>query len=230
VRVGTVSGSPDFGTATYSVEVFNPAVGPEGLSVSAVWPVEGVTRTVVLVPAHPPTPNGTVQPLPPTNTPVPPTTTPTATSTPTGTTTPVPTNTPTPQPLTASACFEPSILQGAALGGEASSLMALTNPGAQCSAQIAYLDRSTPAGFDGGPVPVGSSGMVQFPFTENSESDGGLGRVTCTLGNQSASTCAGFVILHPNDAALTTSQQADLLAPITQIAQDPQRCAQFFGA
>lgn len=213
VAITQMPGSPQNGKATLSAEVFNAVVGPEGLAISALWPDEGVTHTVYLVP-----PAGGVPPA-------------TATPTPGATATPAPAPAPPAQaPLSVQACFQPAVLRGATLGGQISSLLVQSQPGAVCTAQVAYLDTTQPADFQGGPVTLGGSGQTSFPFTENSNADGGLGRVTCTAeGGQKATTCAAFVILQPDEVTLSASEQFALLQPIIQIAQNPAQCALFFG-
>ncbi|MBV9282869.1 MAG: hypothetical protein JOZ41_22570 [Chloroflexi bacterium] len=179
---------PGTGTATLLLEVFNKAVGPEGLVLKAVWPQEGIERLVTVI-APRPTATPTLLPgqLPPAATPTPtPSPTPSATPTPTasgatsGAATPTPTATPT-TVFTVRVCVDPNPVPR---GGSAT-VTGLTAPGAICAASVGYNDNTVPSStaFPGGNVTAGSDGVVQFPLTVESSvtATGGTASINCLL-------------------------------------------------
>lgn len=219
-------GTTGSGTADVSLEVANQYVGPEGLNLKAVWPVENVEQIVTVVP--PAIPTDTPTPVPgQTDTPVP---ADTATPAPTATATASPTAaaSPTPQPFFARACVEPSILEGQTLGGDTAVLHGLSIPGASCGGVVLYLDGTAPADFDGSPQSADANGMTAFPFTEGSTAGGGVVQITCTLGGHTAQACSGFLILQKPDSALTTADKQKLLTQIQGLVGSRTQCATVF--
>ncbi|HEX8918381.1 MAG TPA: hypothetical protein VF898_07750, partial [Chloroflexota bacterium] len=201
---------PATGTAVFSLEVFNKVVGPEGLSVKATWPQEGVERVVNLIPAAPPT--ATATPLPGASTATP---TATAPATPASTTTGTP-GTPaaaaTPTATTSSqtffvrACATPNPVAA----GSTATLYAQTLPGATCTARIQYNDGSFPssADFSGDQQTADTSGFVVYPFTANTTATGGSGKVTCTFNGQTETATATFGVTQPTTAVPGSSGAA----------------------
>ena len=118
--------------------------------------------------------------------------TPTPTPTPTNTPTPTSTATATPSALSVQTCVQPSIMNGQTLGGDAATLYGLTFPGATCTGRVLYLDGNVPPDFNDAGQTVGSSGVVMYPWSENTTAGGGLARVSCQLGDQFAASCTGF--------------------------------------
>jgi hypothetical protein len=228
-----------YGTARVLLEVKNQALSPGGLTVKAVWPVENVERLQPVVPPATPTATATPYPGQATNTPTPsPTSTPTPTPspspspTPTGTLTPTATPVPAAPPvLTVRVCIQPTILKGHTLGGDTAQLNGLTAPGATCSASVLYLDATVPSAdqFNGAPIPADANGVVSYRLTEDSGAGGGLAAIRCTLGNQSAIGCTGFLILQSTDK-LTADQQLDLLNQIQGMVATDQSCSSTFAS
>jgi hypothetical protein len=212
--------SPTAGMASLSLEVSNAAIGISGLAVKAVWPNEQVERFVNLV--RPATPTATATPYPGQ---------PTATATPT----PAPTNTPTATAtatasmLTVQTCVQPSIMNGQTLGGDSATLFGLTSPGATCTPRVLYLDGTVPPDLNDAPQTADSSGVVMYPWAENTTAGGGLARVSCQLGDQFAAACTGFLVLQSGDSGLSDADKTALLDQIQSMVTDPAKCASDFG-
>jgi hypothetical protein len=215
--------SPTSGTASLSLEVSNADIGISGLAVKAVWPNEQLERFVNLVP--PATPTATATPYPGQ-----PTATPTPIPAPTNTPTPTSTATATPSALSVQTCVQPSIMNGQTLGGDAATLYGLTFPGATCTGRVLYLDGNVPPDFNDAGQTVGSSGVVMYPWSENTTAGGGLARVSCQLGDQFAASCTGFLVLQSGDSGLSDADKIALLNQIQAMVSDPAKCASDFGA
>ena len=216
--------TPTSGKAQLSLEVSNQAIGISGLAVKAVWPIEKVERFVNLVPPATATPTATPYPGQPAPTP-----TPTPAPTSTSTSTPVATSTPSASSLSVQTCVQPAIMNGHSLGGDSPTLYALTSPGAACSAKVLYLDGTIPPQFNGSQQTAGDSGVVSYPWTEDSTAGGGIARVSCQLGSVFAASCTGFVILQSGDGSLSDAEKTDLLVQIQTMVSDPNTCAADFG-
>jgi hypothetical protein len=217
--------SPTAGMAQLSLEANNAALGVSGLTVKAVWPNEQVERIINLVPPATPTATATPYPGQPTATP-----TPIPSPTPTVTPTPAATATPSATTLSVQACVQPSIMNGHSLGGDFPTLYGMTAPGATCTASVLYLDGNAPTSFNGASQTVDGSGIVSYPWNEDSTAGGGIARVSCQLGTLSAAGCTGFLILQTGDTGLSDAQKTALLQQIQSMVSDPNQCAAFFGA
>jgi hypothetical protein len=175
------------GTATLSLEVFNAEVGPAGLDLKAVWPVEQIERVVNVIAPAPPTPTAT--PLPG----APATATPTTTSVP-GTPPATPTATATPAPaFFVRSCVTPNPM----IGAVTATLYGLTLPGAVCTSSVTYNDNTVPANFTDGAQVAGSDGLVSWTFTENTTATGGTAKVTCSLNGQTQTSTTAFTVVPP---------------------------------
>ena len=243
---GATSGSsvvttadPDTGLATLLLEVLNRAVGPEGVTLKAVWTQEQIERLAQVSAAAPST--GTPVPSP--------------TATQVATTTPAPTATATPGTFTVRACVDPNLIRGRSLGGDFATLYGATLPGAVCTASISYYKRvgtspvlTTPGiggtitptvtpgtadysfyavpqpteAFTPGPQTALSDGLVVYPWSPNTLGDVGIATVTCTFDNQAPITaCTGFLIAQDYDqdrtANLFNLTAKDRVAQIRQL-------------
>lgn len=196
VFVDQRTGVATTGTAQLNLEVLNRAVGPAGLNVKALWPLEGVSRVVNIIPPAPPTATPTVVPGS-TATPTP-TETATPTATPTGTPptpTATPTATPPPTGFFVQSCVQPLAVSGHTLGGDTPTLFGRTIPGSQCTPFIQYDNGTSPNDqlyqhdVTNGAV-ADSSGIVQFPWNEDSTADAGIASVTCTSPDGTATATA----------------------------------------
>jgi len=216
------------GLATLLLEVLDKAVGPEGVTLKAVWTREQIERFAQVIAAAAPT--ATPTPL----TPVP---TSTATVTPVGTPTATIVPTPTPGPFTVSGCVDPNVVSGLSLGGDFATLYGQTLPGAVCTAAVEYYKRSgtslslaspealgtvtptvTPGTasysfyavpqptevFDGSAQTALSDQLVVYPWHPYTLADAGIALVTCNFDNQAPITaCTGFLIAQNYDADVT---------------------------
>jgi hypothetical protein len=216
--------SPTAGTAQLSLEADNAALGVSGLTVKAVWPSEQVERIINLVPPATPTATATPYPGQPTATP-----TPTPSPTPTSTSTPAATATPSAATLSVQACVQPSIMNGHTLGGDFPTLYGMASPGAACTGSVLYLDGTAPPNFNGAAQTVDNSGIVSFPWSEDTTAGGGIARVSCQLGPLTAAACTGFLVLQTGDTGLSAAQRLALLEQIQSMVSDPAQCANFFG-
>jgi hypothetical protein len=172
----------DQGEADLLLEVAGKFVGPEGVGVKAVWPLENVDRFVQVV--QPATPTATPVGTPaPTDTPTP---VPTATETPGPTETPsaTPTATPLPGPLTLATCLTPNPVPA----GAGATLYVRTFPGAICSVSVLFDNGASTTSLGGGQQEVGPAGIAAFPFAaDNTGASMGLATATCTIDGETAS-------------------------------------------
>lgn len=189
---------PD-GTANLSLEVFNAAVGQQGLGVAAVWPEEEITRSQVLIQPIAPTPAEGA------------TATPSPTAVATGT--PGPTTTPAPAPFTLRACVSPSAITQ----NSPATLYVQTAPGATCSASLDYANR-VQAPTMGGPQVAGADGFAVFPFTPGAAGPA-TAHVVCTLLGVREQTTATFTAARA--PTTTTGSGAGGVAPPTCTASGP---------
>lgn len=164
----------DQGEASLMLEVAAKFVGPEGLAVKAVWPLENVEHVVQVV--QPATPTATPVGTPAVDTPTP---------VPTDTETPGPTPTATPSgTFTLETCLTPSTASPG--GGE--TLYVRTLPGALCSVSVLFDNGVTADSLGGGLQEVGPVGIAAFPFTvDNTGASMGLATATCTFQGQTLS-------------------------------------------
>lgn len=162
---------PD-GTSNLSLEVFNKAVGNQGLGVAALWPDEQISRSQVLIQPVAGTPGAVA----------------TATPAPaaTATVTPGPTTTPAPGPFTLRACVSPSAITQ----NSPATLYVQTAPGATCSASLDYANNVHVPTL-GGPQLAGADGFAVFPFTPGAAGPV-VAAVTCTLLGVTEKTTATF--------------------------------------
>jgi hypothetical protein len=173
------------GDAYLSLEVRRSDLGPGGLLVKAVWPLEGVEQIATIYEPSPAT--ATPQGTPP------PAASPTPASTPTNT--PVAGTAvamsvaaqPTSQPFSVSVCETPNPVP---IGG-AGTVYVRTTPGATCTPSILFSNGDTVP--DLGPFIVGTTGIASIPFTA-ADADLGLATVSCTLGSQTDSDRVFFNI------------------------------------
>jgi hypothetical protein len=170
---------PD-GTANLSLEVFNAAVGPNGLGVKAVWPEEGIEHAVVVVPGS--VANSTVATLAPI---------PTATPAPTATGTPVP------GPFPLRVC----VLPNPVTAGQTATIYVQTVSGAVCSATLRYSggafepNLTTAVGQVAGP-----DGFAVFPFTVSGGTSPATATAYCTYQGVTENASQSVQVITPPSA------------------------------
>ncbi|GAC1327342.1 MAG: hypothetical protein NVSMB22_18810 [Chloroflexota bacterium] len=168
---------PVTGTADLALEVFKGLLGPAGLDLKAVWPIEGVERVATVVePATTPAATGTAVPATPG----------------------VPAAT-TPSSFSLRACVDPTPVTT----GQGATLYAQTLPGAVCTASVVDPE-GKPADFTGAAQTALSDGLVIYPFTAGQTPGQGVAVVQCSLNGQVLRTTVTFSIEPPNTAGITT--------------------------
>lgn len=173
----------DTGTALLSLEVWTSQVGPEGLTVKAIWPEENVERLQEVIPGQPvPTatggPTDTPTPVPPT--PAPPTSTPVIEGT------PLPTATSTPSvPFSLQLCYR----------SNPSEIDIRSLPGAICTLALS-LNQGLLQGTDynSGPFSIPDTGVGSVPFTPSTKSTQGAAAARCTYGGQTLVQSISFAV------------------------------------
>jgi hypothetical protein len=182
--------TPDqFGTAVLSLEVFTAGVGPDGLTVKAIWPQEGVEQIAPVIPGATPGPTDTGTPEPATATPV---------MSPSPTPTPGPTETATAVPTTTRPFFLRTCVSPNPTGTSTQATVYVeTLPGATCTASVTFSNGTTAADLADVAQTVGSPGTAGFTFTVDQTATSGTAAVTCAYDGESGKSASGFLIGSP---------------------------------